>query len=175
MHIMTIAIGDSLPDATFIAIGPAGPEPKSTADVFAGRKVALFAVPGAFTPTCSLNHLPSFVNNAEALAAKGIDAIVCVSVNDPFVMKAWGETSGAMAAGIHMLADAEGGFTKALGLDFTAPPAGLIGRSKRYSMVVEDGKVTALNVEDSPGKATVSTGDAMLANLEAAGKGLAAG
>mgnify|MGYP006279878763 CR=1 FL=1 len=162
---MTIAIGDKLPDATFIAMGPDGPEPKSTADVFAGRKVALFAVPGAFTPTCSLNHLPSFVNNAEALKAKGIDAIVCVSVNDPFVMKAWGEGSGAIEAGLHMLADPEGGFTRAIGMDFTAPPVGLINRSKRYSMVVEDGKVTALNVEDSPGSATVSTGDSMLAAL----------
>ncbi len=162
---MTIAKGDKLPDATFIAMGPDGPEPKSTADVFAGRKVALFAVPGAYTPTCSLNHLPSFVKNAEALKAKGIDAIVCLSVNDPFVMKAWGESSGAIEAGLHMLADADGAFTQAIGMDFTAPPVGLIGRSKRYSMVVEDGVVTALNVEESPGQATVSTGEAMLETL----------
>ena len=162
---MTIKIGDKLPDATFVAIGPNGPEPKSTADVFAGRKVALFAVPGAYTPTCSLNHLPSFVNNAEALKAKGIDAIVCVSVNDPFVMKAWGESSGAHAAGLHMLADPEAKFTKAIGMDFSAPPAGLIDRSKRYSMVVDDGVVKALNLEEAPGKATVSTGEAMLEQL----------
>ncbi len=162
---MTIAAGDTLPDATFIFIGPDGPEPKSTNDVFAGRKVALFAVPGAFTPTCSLNHLPSFVKNADALTAKGIDAIVCVSVNDPFVMKAWGEHSGATAAGLHMLADPQGEFTKAIGMDFTAPPVGLIGRSKRYSMVVNDRKVESLNLEESPGQATVSTGDAMLEAL----------
>lgn len=162
---MTIAVGDTLPDATFVAIGPNGPEPKSTSDIFGGRKVALFAVPGAFTPTCSLNHLPSFVNNAEALAAKGIDAIVCVSVNDPFVMKAWGESSGAAAAGLHMLADPQAEFTKALGLDFTAPPAGLINRSKRYSMVVEDKVVAAFNLEETPGKAEISSGDAMLAAL----------
>ncbi|MEO0681326.1 MAG: peroxiredoxin [Pseudomonadota bacterium] len=162
---MTIAVGDKLPDATFIVLGPDGPEPKSTADLFAGRKVALFAVPGAYTPTCSLNHLPSFVKNAEGLAGKGIDAIACVSVNDPFVMKAWGESSGAMAAGIHMLADPEAAFTKAIGMDFSAPPVGLVDRSKRYSMVVEDGTVAALNLEDSPGEATVSTGDAMLAAL----------
>ena len=162
---MTIAAGEKLPDATLIAMGPDGPEPKSTADVFAGRMVALFAVPGAFTPTCSLNHLPSFVKNAEALAAKGIDAIVCVSVNDPFVMKAWGESSGAIEAGIHMLADAEGKFTEALGLAFTAPPVGLMGRSKRYSMVVEDGKVTAFNLEESPGEAKVSSAETMLAAL----------
>ncbi|MFO7855869.1 MAG: peroxiredoxin [Paracoccaceae bacterium] len=162
---MTIEVGQPLPDATFIVLGPDGPEPKSTTDLFSGRKVALFAVPGAYTPTCSLNHLPSFVNNAEALKAKGVDAIACVSVNDPFVMKAWGEGSGAMEAGIHMLADPESAFTKAIGMDFSAPPVGLIGRSKRYSMLVEDGKVTALNVEESPGEAKVSTGDAMLATL----------
>ena len=162
---MTIAVGDTLPDATFVAIGPNGPEPKSTSDIFGGRKVALFAVPGAFTPTCSLNHLPSFVNNAEALAAKGIDAIVCVSVNDPFVMKAWGESSGAAAAGLHMLADPQAEFTKALGLDFTAPPAGLINRSKRYAMVVENGVVTTLHVEESPGTCDTSGGEALLATL----------
>jgi len=162
---MTIAVGDTLPDATFIAIGPDGPEPKSVADVFAGRKVALFAVPGAFTPTCSLNHLPSFVNNAEALAAKGVDAIVCVSVNDPFVMKAWGESSGAIAAGLQMMADPQAEFTKALGLEFTAPPVGLLDRSRRYSMIVEDRVVKTLNLEDSPGEAKVSTGEAMLAQL----------
>ncbi|HKK35804.1 MAG TPA: peroxiredoxin [Paracoccaceae bacterium] len=162
---MTIEVGQTLPDATFIVLGPDGPEPKSTTDLFSGRKVALFAVPGAYTPTCSLNHLPSFVKNAEALKAKGVDAIACVSVNDPFVMKAWGESSGAMEAGIHMLADPEGAFTQAVGMDFSAPPVGLIGRSKRYSMLVEDGKVTALNVEESPGEAKVSTGDAMLEAL----------
>ena len=162
---MTIAVGDTLPDATFIVIGTNGPEPKTTADIFAGRKVALFAVPGAFTPTCSLNHLPSFVDNAEALTAKGIDAIVCVSVNDPFVMKAWGESSGAIAAGLHMMADPQAEFTKAIGLDFTAPPAGLINRSKRYSMVVEDRVVTALNLEETPGTAEISSGGAMLAAL----------
>lgn len=162
---MTISVGDTLPDATFVAIGPNGPEPKTTADIFAGRKVALFAVPGAFTPTCSLNHLPSFVDNAAALTAKGVDAIVCVSVNDPFVMKAWGESSGAIAAGLHMLADPQSEFTKALGLDFTAPPAGLIARSKRYSMVVEDKVVKVFNLEETPGKAEISTGGAMLDQL----------
>jgi cytochrome c peroxidase len=162
---MTIAVGDKLPDATLIVPGPDGPEPKSTAELFGGRKVALFAVPGAYTPTCSLNHLPSFVNNAQALKGKGVDAIVCLSVNDPFVMKAWGESSGALEAGLHMAADPQGEFTKAIGMDFDAPPVGLIGRSKRYSMVVEDGVVSALNVEESPGEATVSTGDAMLEKL----------
>lgn len=162
---MTISVGDTLPDATFVAIGPNGPEPKTTADVFAGRKVALFAVPGAFTPTCSLNHLPSFVDNAAALTGKGVDAIVCVSVNDPFVMKAWGESSGAIAAGLQMMADPQAEFTKALGLDFTAPPAGLISRSKRYSMVVEDKVVKVFNLEETPGKAEVSSGTAMLDQL----------
>jgi cytochrome c peroxidase len=162
---MTIEVGQTLPDATFIVLGPDGPEPKSTADLFSGRKVALFAVPGAYTPTCSLNHLPSFVKNADALKAKGIDAIACVSVNDPFVMKAWGESSGAIDAGIHMLADPESAFTKAIGMDFTAPPVGLIGRSKRYSMIVEDGVVKSLDVEENPGEAKVSSGEAMLEKL----------
>ncbi|MGM0585583.1 MAG: peroxiredoxin [Pseudomonadota bacterium] len=162
---MTIAVGDKLPDATFIVPGPDGPEPKSTADIFGGRKVALFAVPGAYTPTCSLNHLPSFVNNADKLAQKGVDAIACLSVNDPFVMKSWGESSGAIAAGIHMLADPEGKFTQAIGMDFSAPAAGLINRSKRYSMIVEDGVVKTFDIEESRGAATVTSGEAMLEKL----------
>ena len=162
---MTLSVGDRLPEATFMTMTSEGPNKVSTDDVFKGKTVALFAVPGAFTPTCSLNHLPSFVDNAEALTAKGIDAIVCVSVNDPFVMKAWGESSGAIAAGLHMMADPQAEFTKAIGLDFTAPPAGLINRSKRYSMVVEDRVVTALNLEETPGTAEISSGGAMLAAL----------
>ena len=162
---MTISVGDKLPDATFIANGPDGPEPKSTGDVFGGRRVALFGLPGAFTGTCTEKHLPSFVKNADALSAKGVDAIVCVAVNDPFVMKAWGESTGAVAAGLHMLCDPLSEFTKALGLNFSAPPVGLVDRSKRYSMLVEDGVVKSFHLEESPGEAKVSTAEVLLGEL----------
>lgn len=162
---MTIAVGDKLPDATFIASGPNGPEPKTTADIFSGRKVALFAVPGAYTGTCTTVHLPGFVEKAKELGGKGVEAICCVSVNDPFVLKAWAEAGGALDAGIQMLADPQSEFTKAIGMDFTAPPAGLIDRSKRYSMIVDDGVVTTLNLEDSPGETKVSTAEVMLTQL----------
>ncbi|QIE55475.1 peroxiredoxin [Pikeienuella piscinae] len=159
---MSIAVGEKLPEAKLVELGASGPEAVAVADLTGGRKVALFAVPGAFTPTCHNTHVPSFVKAAEALGGKGVDEIVCVSVNDPFVMKAWGEATGATAAGIRMLADPESAFTKALGLDFSAPPAGLIARSKRYSMLVEDGVVKVLNVEDSPGEAVCSLGEALV-------------
>lgn len=162
---MPIAVGDKLPDATFVEMGAEGPAQVSAADALGEGKVALFAVPGAFTPTCHNNHMPSFVDNADKLKAKGVDAIVCTSVNDPFVMKAWGEQTGAAKAGIRMLSDPEGAFAKALGLDFSAPPVGLITRSQRYSMLLEDGVVKVLNVEGSPGEATASKGDAMLSQL----------
>ncbi len=159
---MTIAVGDKLPDATFVEIGAAGPAPVSVSDLTKGKKIALFAVPGAYTPTCHAKHVPSFVAAAEQLAGKGVDQIVCVSVNDPFVMKAWGEATGASAAGIRMLADASADFTKAIGLDFSAPPVGLLSRSQRYSMFIEDGVVKVLNVEGSPGEATCSLGEALV-------------
>lgn len=162
---MTIAIGDKLPDATFIAMGPDGPEPKSTADVFAGRKVALFAVPGAFTPTCHERHLPTFTKNAESLKGKGVDRIVCLSVNDPFVMGAWAKATAADAAGIEMLGDSDAAFTQAIGMDFDGAAVGLGVRSKRYAMLVEDGVVTWLAVEDSPGEAEKTTAEAMLAAM----------
>lgn len=159
---MSIAVGEKLPEAKLVELGASGPEAVAVADLTRGRKVALFAVPGAFTPTCHNTHVPSFVKAAEALGGKGVDEIVCVSVNDPFVMKAWGEATGATAAGIRMLADPESAFTKALGLDFSAPPVGLIARSKRYSMLIEDGVVKVLNVEDAPGEAVCSLGEALV-------------
>lgn len=159
---MTIEIGQKLPEANFIELGAEGPAPVSVADLTAGKKIALFAVPGAFTPTCHAKHVPSFVGAAADLAGKGVDEIVCVSVNDPFVMKAWGEATGATAAGIRMLADPDSSFTKAIGLDFTAPPVGLLSRSQRYSMFIEDGVVKVLNVEGSPGEATCSLGEALV-------------
>ena len=159
---MHIAVGDKLPETMLIELGAQGPAPVAVGDLTAGRKVALFAVPGAFTPTCHQKHVPSFVSAAEDLAGKGVDEIVCVSVNDPFVMKAWGEATGAASAGIRMLADPEASFTKALGLDFSAPPAGLLNRSQRYSMFIEDGVVKVLNVEGSPGEAACSLGEALV-------------
>ncbi|MFV0473205.1 MAG: peroxiredoxin [Pikeienuella sp.] len=159
---MSIAVGDKLPEASLVELGEGGPAAVSVSALTKGRKIALFAVPGAFTPTCHNTHVPSFVKAAKDLAGKGVDEIVCVAVNDPFVMKAWGEATGATAAGIRMLADAESAFTRALGLDFSAPPAGLIARSKRYSMFVEDGVVKVLNVENSPGEAVCSVGEALV-------------
>lgn len=162
---MTVTTGDTLPAATFIELGADGPVEITTDALLKGRKVVLFAVPGAFTPTCHSAHVPSFIRTAAALAEKGVDEIVCISVNDPFVMKAWGEATGAGAAGIRMLSDAGSAFTKAIGMDFDAPPVGLHARSKRYAMLVEDGVVKVLNVEASPGECSVSAGEALLAAL----------
>lgn len=162
---MAISTGDSLPDATLIRLGGDGPEGVSLAQIAAGKTIAVFAVPGAYTPTCSVTHVPSFIRTKDDFAAKGVDTIVCVSVNDPFVMKAWGEATGATAAGLHMLADADGSFTKAIGMNFDAPPAGLLGRSKRYAMLVENGTVKALHVEETPGVCETSAGESLLAEL----------
>lgn len=159
---MTISKGDTLPDATLLQMGDGGPEQVSLSDKLKGRKVALFAVPGAYTPTCHSAHVPSFIRTKDQFADKGVDEIICVSVNDPFVMQAWGEATGAAVAGITMLGDADASFTKAIGMDFDAPPAGLIARSKRYAMLVDDGVVTALNAEASPGECEVSAGEALL-------------
>lgn len=162
---MTISQGDQLPDATLVELGADGPAAVSMATKTKGRKVVIFAVPGAYTPTCDSAHVPSFVRTKEQFDAKGVDEIICVSVNDPFVMKAWGESTGATDAGITMLGDADSSFTKALGMAFSAPPAGLNDRSKRYAMLVEDGKVTLLQQEESPGTCEVSAGEALLANM----------
>ena len=159
---MAIDKGDALPDAQMIRMGEGGPEPVSLSELTAGRRVAIFAVPGAYTPTCSNSHVPSFVRTKAQFADKGVETVLCVSVNDPFVLKAWGEATGATEAGIEMLADADGSFTKAIGMDFDAPPAGLMGRSKRYAMLVDDGKVRALHVEDSPGVCETSSGESLL-------------
>ncbi len=162
---MTISQGDRLPDATLVKLGEKGPEAVSVADTTKGRKVVIFAVPGAFTPTCHSAHVPSFVRTKDQFAAKGVDEIICVSVNDPFVMKAWGEATGATAAGLTMLADAQSEFTKAMGMAFDAPPAGLIARSKRYAMLVEDGTITLLHEEAGPGVCEVTAGEGLLAAM----------
>ncbi|MFD2741015.1 peroxiredoxin [Sulfitobacter aestuarii] len=162
---MTISKGDSLPDATLVQIGAEGPEPVQLNDRLKGRKVVIFAVPGAFTPTCHSAHVPSFLRTKDEFAAKGVDEIICISCNDPFVMKAWGDATGASAAGITMLADATSAFTKAIGMEFDAPPAGLVARSKRYAMLVEDGKVTLFQPETSAGVCEVSGGESLLASM----------
>ncbi len=162
---MAIKEGDKLPGATMIRIGESGPEQVALGDKLAGRKVVIFAVPGAYTPTCHSAHVPSFVRTKEQFDAKGVDEIICISVNDPFVLKAWAEATGADKAGITMLADAEGAFTRAIGMDFSAPPVGLMGRSKRYALMAEDGVVKVLHAEESPGVCEVSGGEAMLAAI----------
>ncbi len=159
---MSISVGDRLPEATFLRVGPEGPEQVSLSERTSGRKVIIFAVPAAFSATCSAQHVPSYVRTKEALSEKGVDEVICVSVNDPFVMKAWAEASGAEAAGLTLLADADGAFTAAMGRNFDAPPVGFYGRSERYAMIVEDGVVRALEIEENPGMAEVSSGEAML-------------
>ena len=160
---MAIKEGDKLPDATFMTYGPEGPRPITTDEVFKGKRVALIAVPGAFTPTCSAKHLPGFKEKAADLRAKGIDAIACVSVNDVFVMKAWGADQG-VGEDIIMLADGNGAFTKDIGLDMDASKFGMGPRSQRYSMIVNDGVVEKLNVEEG-GEFRVSSADYMMAQL----------
>ncbi len=159
-----IAVGQTLPEAHLLRIGANGPDEVRLADRLAGRKVVIFAVPGAFTPTCDSAHLPSFIRNAAALREKGVDEIICLSVNDAHVMRVWGEVSGATAAGITMLADADASFAKAVGLNYSSPAVGMFDRSRRYAMVVEDGVVTAFDL-DKPGQCSLSTGDAILERL----------
>ena len=163
--LMSISVGDHLPEADLIRLGASGPESVKVSTLSKGRKIVIFAVPGAYTPTCSSAHVPSFIRTKGKFDSKGVDEIICVSVNDPFVMKAWGEVTGATAAGISMLADADGSFTKAIGLDFTAPPVGLLGRSKRYALYAEDGVVKTLHLEESPGTCEISGGESLLAAI----------
>lgn len=162
---MTIEVGDRLPEVMVTRLGETGPEPVRLGDVVKGRKVVIFAVPGAFTPTCHSAHVPSFIRVMDGLAAKGVDEVICVSVNDPYVMRAWGEATGATAAGITMLADAECAFTQAMGMRFDAPATGLIARSKRYALAAEDGVVTHLHIEEGRGTCEISGGEAMLEAL----------
>ena len=161
---MTIKVGDKLPAATFSAGTAEGPRPMTTDEIFAGKKVALFAVPGAFTPTCSDRHLPGFKDHLADFKAKGVDAIACVSVNDAFVMKAWGESQGITDDSIVMLADGNGELTRALGLVLDGSGFGLGERSQRYSMLVKDGVVEQLNIEQG-GEFKVSSAEHLLAQL----------
>jgi peroxiredoxin len=146
---MAIKVGDRLPEMKFTVMGADGPKPKTVNEVFAGKKVALFAVPGAYTPTCTNNHMPGFVGRVDEFKAKGIDTIACTAVNDVFVLTNWAKDTGA-AGKIEMLADGSGDFAKAIGLEIDLSSFGLGLRSKRYAMLVDDGVVKILNVEDSP-------------------------
>ena len=161
---MAIKVGDRLPEAKFRVMTAEGPGWKTTDEVFKAKKVVLFAVPGAFTPTCHKNHLPGFVQNAAAIKAKGIDSIAVTAVNDGFVMDAWKKASNAEGK-IEFLADGNGEFAKAIDMTLDASGNGLGLRSKRYSMLVEDGVVKKLNVEEAPGKAETSSADALLKQL----------
>lgn len=160
---MTIAIGDLLPDAEFLTMTPDGQKRLSTAEIFEGRRIVLFAVPGAFTPTCTMNHLPGFARHAEEILASGIDAIACTAVNDVHVMKAW-SASADTDGRIMMLADGNGAFARALGLSIDLSASGMGERSRRYSMIVADRRVRTLNIEEKPG-VNVSGAETILAQL----------
>jgi peroxiredoxin len=160
---MTIKAGDPIPPMTLTIATPEGPKETTTDELFKGKKVVLFATPGAFTPTCSIKHVPSFVQHADELKAKGVDTVVCMAVNDPFVLKAWAKDQGSDGK-IMMLADGSGLFTKALGLEFDLVARGLGVRSQRFAMIVDDGKVSYLAVE-APGAFEVSSAEAILKHL----------
>jgi peroxiredoxin len=160
---MTIKVGDRVPSVTLMQMKGGAPQPVKTDDLFAGKKIALFALPGAFTPTCSAKHLPGYLQHADDLRNKGVDAIACVSVNDAFVMGAWGDSQNA-GEKVMMLADGNGDFTRALGLEMDATKYGMGKRSQRFSMMIDDGVVKTLNVEE-PGAFSVSSAEHMLQQL----------
>lgn len=162
---MTMKVGDRLPDARLVRMGANGPETVRLADRLKGRKVVLFALPGAYTGVCSNAHVPSFMRTKADFDAKGIDEIICLAVNDPFVLKAWGDATGAAAAGITFLGDVSSEFTKAVGMNFSNPAIGFADRSKRYALYAEDGVVKVLHAEENPGVCDTSGGEAMLAAI----------
>jgi peroxiredoxin len=161
---MTIKVGDKLPSVTLAFMGPNGPAQITTEELTKGKKVVLFGLPGAFTPTCSAKHVPGYVKNADALKAKGVNTVACISVNDPFVMGAWGKDQGS-GDKVMMLADGSAVFTKAAGLDLDLTARGLGVRSQRYAAIVDNGVVKWLAIEPNPGELSVSGADAVLANL----------
>ena len=163
---MTIKTGDTLPNATLLQMAEDGPKQVALADMLENRKVVVFGLPGAYTGTCSTAHVPSFMITIDDFKAKGVDEIICVAVNDPFVMKAWGDSTQAIETGITMLADAESEFTTAIGMNFSAPPVGFVNRSKRYSMLVDNGVVKILNAESNPGECDISAGETLLEAME---------
>lgn len=159
-----IASGERIPEATFHVMTAEGPSEISSGEVFSGKKVVLFAVPGAYTPTCHMKHLPGFVEHADAFKAKGVDTVACTAVNDPFVLKHWANETGAEGK-VMFLADGNASFAKAIGADFDGSAVGLGTRSKRYAMIVEDGVVKTVHVEDSPAEVTASSAETLLQEL----------
>ncbi len=157
---MTISVGDRLPEAKFFTMGPEGPQPKTTSEVFSGRKIALFAVPGAYTPTCHQKHMPGFLQRLDEIKGKGVDAICCTAVNDVFVMSQWGKDTGADGK-VELLADGGAEFAKATGLDIDLTDFGLGVRSKRYAMLVDDGVVKILNIDEAPPEHDKSSAETM--------------
>lgn len=162
---MTISEGSILPEASLQVMGPNGVVAVSMASKLKGRKVALFGLPGAYTGTCTMAHVPSFIRTAKGFADKGVDEIICISVNDAFVMQAWGASTGATAAGITMLADPASEFAKAIGLAYSAPAVGFIDRCKRFSLYAEDGVVKVFHPETGKGTCDISGGEALLAAI----------
>ncbi|MEM8776554.1 MAG: peroxiredoxin [Pseudomonadota bacterium] len=162
---MAISAGDRLPNATLLRIGSSGPEEVNLSDKTSGRKVVVFALPGAFTGTCTNAHVPSFIRTKDSFMEKGVEEIICIAVNDPFVMEQWGIATGATEAGITFLADSTAEFSKATGLNFTAPPVGFYDRISRCSMIVDDGVVSTINIDENPGTCDLSAGETLLEAL----------
>lgn len=160
-----ITVGARLPGAQLLHMGADGPEAVDLGKKLAGRKVVIFGLPGAYTGTCTNTHVPSFIRTADKFRAKGVDEIICIAVNDPFVMDAWGSSTGGAAAGISFLGDSDGAFTRSIGMAFDAPPYGLHGRSLRYSLLAENGVVKALNIEEDPTACQISAGEPLLASM----------
>ena len=161
---MTISVGERLPEATFTTMGGDGPEPITTSQIFDGKKVVVFAVPGAFTPTCHVQHLPGFLKKLDAFEAKGVDTVACIAVNDIFVLDAWASETGAKGK-IMFLADGNCDFTRAAGMTLDVTGVGLGERSQRYAMLVEDGEVKVLNLEEAPASAVISNAEELLKSL----------
>lgn len=162
---MVISVGDRLPGATLLTIGANGPEQVDLGERLKGRRVVIFGLPGAFTGTCTTAHVPSFIRTKPKFDEKGVDEVICLTVNDPFVVKAWTEATGAGKAGIVTLADAESTFTSAIGMAFSAPAVGFVNRSKRYSLYAEDGVVKVLNLEAARSGCEISAGETLLSQL----------
>ncbi len=162
---MPIAVGEKIPSATLFEMGEAGPGAVSSDDVFAGKKIAIFGVPGAYTPTCQNKHMPSFIGQIDALKAKGVDDVVCVSVNDPFVMQAWAEATGADKAGIRCLGDAKSELAKGMDILLDGSAVGLVDRLLRFSAYVDDGVVKAMNIEGAPGEMDATSAENLLGQI----------